>query len=33
MAFMINTDNPDAILYQTEELGFTILGGVRLDVQ
>lgn len=31
MAFMINTDNPDAILYQTEELGFTILGGVRLD--
>lgn len=27
----INTSNPDAITYQTEELGFTILGGIRLD--
>jgi hypothetical protein len=27
----INTSNPDAIAYQTEELGFTILGGIRLD--
>ncbi|WP_202628637.1 hypothetical protein [Sediminibacterium soli] len=31
MAFMINTDNAEAISYQTEELGFTILGGIRLD--
>ena len=27
----INIDNQDAITYQTEELGFTILGGIRLD--
>ncbi|WP_211327026.1 hypothetical protein [Chitinophaga flava] len=27
----INTSNPEAISYQTEELGFTILGGIRLD--
>lgn len=27
----LNTANPDAIIYQTEELGFTVLGGVRLD--
>jgi hypothetical protein len=27
----INTSNPDAITYITEELGFTILGGIRID--
>lgn len=27
----INTSNPEAITYTTEELGFTILGGIRLD--
>ena len=27
----INITNPDAITYETEELGFTILGGIRLD--
>lgn len=27
----IDTTNPDAIIYNTEELGFTILGGIRLD--
>lgn len=27
----INTTNPDAITYQTDELGFTVLGGIRLD--
>ncbi|MET3878871.1 hypothetical protein [Chitinophaga sp. OAE865] len=27
----INIDNQDTITYQTEELGFTILGGIRLD--
>ena len=27
----INIDNQDAITYQTEELGFTILGGIRLE--
>jgi predicted transcriptional regulator len=27
----INTSNPDAITYTTEELGFTILGGIRID--
>jgi hypothetical protein len=27
----LNTSNPDAIVYQTEELGFTVLGGIRLD--
>jgi len=31
MDLKINTSNPDAITYQTEELGFTILGGIRLD--
>lgn len=31
MALKINISNPDAITYQTEELGFTILGGIRLD--
>lgn len=27
----INTGNPEAITYHTEELGFTILGGIRID--
>jgi len=27
----INTSNPQAITYQTEELGFTLLGGIRLE--
>jgi hypothetical protein len=27
----INYNNPDAISYVTEELGFTILGGIRID--
>lgn len=27
----INTDNPEAITYNTEELGYTILGGIRLE--
>jgi hypothetical protein len=27
----INTANPEAITYQTEELGYTILGGIRLE--
>lgn len=27
----INTANPQAITYQTEELGFTVLGGIRVD--
>jgi hypothetical protein len=27
----LNTSNPNAITYITEELGFTILGGIRLD--
>jgi len=27
----INTSNPEAITYQTEELGYTILGGIRLE--
>jgi hypothetical protein len=27
----INYNNPDAITYVTEELGFTILGGIRID--
>jgi hypothetical protein len=29
--FKINISNPNAITYTTEELGFTILGGIRLD--
>jgi hypothetical protein len=31
MKLTINVSNPQAITYQTEELGFTILGGIRLD--
>lgn len=31
MTFRLNVTNPEAITYQTEELGFTILGGIRLD--
>lgn len=27
----INTGNPEAITYSTEELGYTILGGIRLE--
>ncbi len=27
----INTSNPEAITYTTEELGYTILGGIRLE--
>jgi predicted transcriptional regulator len=29
--FKIDTTNPNAITYITEELGFTILGGIRMD--
>ena len=29
--FKIDSSNPNAITYCTEELGFTILGGIRLD--
>jgi predicted transcriptional regulator len=28
---IINTTNPEAITYSTDELGFTILGGIRID--
>jgi hypothetical protein len=28
---ILNPSNPDAISYTTEELGFTVLGGLRLD--
>ncbi|MEI9811047.1 MAG: hypothetical protein WDO16_25940 [Bacteroidota bacterium] len=31
METKINIGNPEAITYQTEELGFTILGGIRID--
>jgi hypothetical protein len=31
MAIPIDTTNPNTITYITEELGFTILGGIRLD--
>jgi predicted transcriptional regulator len=31
MELKINAANPEAITYQTEELGFTILGGIRID--
>lgn len=31
MLSKINTINPNAITYNTEELGFTILGGIRLE--
>lgn len=27
----VNTTNPEAITYMTDELGFTVLGGIRLD--
>lgn len=29
--FKLDTSNPNAITYITDELGFTILGGIRLD--
>jgi hypothetical protein len=29
--FKIDSSNPNAITYITEELGFTILGGIRMD--
>jgi hypothetical protein len=29
--FKLNTQNPESITYQTEELNFTILGGIRID--
>jgi len=31
MELKIDTTNPNAITYCTEELGFTILGGIRMD--
>jgi predicted transcriptional regulator len=31
MELKINVANPEAISYTTEELGFTILGGIRID--
>ena len=31
MDLTINVSNPEAIAYATDELGFTILGGIRLD--
>ena len=31
MELKINISNPNAITYTTEELGFTILGGIRMD--
>jgi len=31
MAALIDTSNPNTITYITEELGFTILGGIRMD--
>lgn len=27
----INSTNPEAITYQTEEIAYTILGGIRLE--
>jgi hypothetical protein len=27
----INVTNPEAITYNTEEIGYTILGGIRLE--
>lgn len=30
-AAQINTDNPEAIIYNTEELSFIVLGGIRLE--
>ncbi len=31
MAHQLNTENPEAIIYNTEELSFTVLGGIRLE--
>jgi predicted transcriptional regulator len=31
MDLKLNTTNPEAITYSTEELGYTILGGIRLE--
>ena len=31
MIQVLNTQNPEAISYQTEELHFTLLGGIRID--
>jgi hypothetical protein len=31
MDLKLNISNPEAITYQTEELGYTILGGIRLE--
>ncbi len=31
MELKINVANPEAIVYTTDELGFTILGGIRID--
>ena len=31
MDLKLNVSNPEAITYQTEELGYTILGGIRLE--
>lgn len=31
MSLQLNTVNPDAISYQTEEISYTILGGIRLE--
>lgn len=31
MDLKIDVSNPNAITYITQELGFTILGGIRLD--
>lgn len=30
-ATIINTSNPESITYTTEELSFTILGGIKLE--
>ena len=31
MEIKLNTSNPESITYQTEEIRYTILGGVRLE--
>ena len=31
MDVKINTDNPEALTYTTEEIAYTILGGIRLE--
>lgn len=31
MTQQLNTENPEAIIYNTEELSFTVLGGIRLE--